>query len=173
MVLFLFKKTKGVKIDYFRNNLLIVTFKKKLKGNFNLNLVSLGLLYSYKFLGLYSKYCKFLLYFNSFIKNKFICLSLKHNYFFRKYNNNKKPKVIHKLMDTSILNVFFKKRNIFFNISTLGGKTLRSTTTTREGYTGRNRNSYHSLCQVLKLMRSWLKIYFNNELGNIILKLKG
>jgi hypothetical protein len=174
----LYKKNNKLKINYFKNNLLMITFKNRPKGDFNIELSPINFLYENKILNLYSKYCKFLIYFNKKIEENFIFLLLKGNWLFKYnkkknfYNIRKESKKITK-MGTNIINITFANRNIFFNISTTNGKTLHTTTTRREGHVGRNRNSYNALIQVLKVMRKLLKKYFGFKKGNLIIILKG
>jgi len=84
--------------------------------------------------------------FNSVIKN---------NYFVKSKNFNK----IKKRSETFRLYVTFKKRNIFFNITTHTGNSLYTTTTRRQGYSGRRRMEYSSVFSSARVVKTILNKY--------------
>jgi ribosomal protein S11 len=81
------------------------------------------------------------------------------------YSKKQKKYVIIKLLKKTkkthiLLNITFKKRNTFFNVSQNFGKTIYLTSVRKEGYVGRKRTQYNSIFSVMRLVRKVIVNYF-------------
>lgn len=112
---------------------------------------------------------------NKYFYFYFKCFLLKYNYdmytkfksyiFFRLKRLNRKIKAlvkrkkIKKVKNFGILHITFKKRNIFFNLSSFKSKTLFLTTVRKEGFIGRRRREYISIYSTIRIIKKKFKRY--------------
>lgn len=94
------------------------------------------------------------------------------------YSKKQKKYIIIKLAKKKInhnilLNITFKKRNTFFNISKSFGKTVYLTSVRKEGYVGRKRTQYNSIFSVMRLVRKIILDFFIIKESNLAIVYKG
>jgi ribosomal protein S11 len=80
-------------------------------------------------------------------------------YFLRKKKRLKVKQAIIKL------NITFRKKNIFFNLTTPNGNSTYITTTRRQGYKGRRLVEYSSIYSTSRLVRNIIKRYKKKKLA--------
>jgi hypothetical protein len=82
-------------------------------------------------------------------------------------------KLLKKKKKNILLNITFKKRNTFFNLSKSFGKTVYLTSVRKEGYVGRKRTQYNSIFSVTRLVRKMILDFFIIKKSNLIVIYKG
>jgi hypothetical protein len=138
-----------------------------LKGTIKKVTLSLRVIGSYfnkSLIGTYAKISNFYLFISKiiFANTRFINKNLTKI----KYSKKQKKYVIIKSLKKQeknthfFLNITFKKKNTFFNVSQNFGNTVYLTSVRKEGYIGRKRTQYNSIFSVMRVVRKVIVNYF-------------
>lgn len=183
---FLKNKSFFVKFYLFMFKQLLNSNKKKLKQitlkvgkqkKLILGIKNVNLKLNKDLLKVYYKICNFFLFINRKILNNTVFLARRKKINI-KYSTRQKKYIIRKLNTFNIqkkliLNVTFKKKNTFFNVSDFFGKTIFCTSIRKEGYIGRKRVEYNSIFSVTRLVREIILNYFEVKNHSLSVIYKG
>jgi ribosomal protein S11 len=150
--------------EKYKYNYPTLILKGTLKNIMILSSRVIGSYFNKSLIEIYKKISNFYLFINKIIFANSILLVNK-NLVKITYSKKQKKYIIIKLSKKIkkthiLLNITFKKRNTFFNVSQNFGKTIYLTSVRKEGYVGRKRTQYNSIFSVMRLVRKVIVNYF-------------